>query len=211
MTDSVFTSVQVQFVEYLRSWWKDLGGKRNFHNGKGRTYDCIMIFSYYTVLRDVVTFSEIETLYKELFLPSFKTLVFVDANRKVYRRLLHFAFSKAARKCSRWHEYKMIVEPYRDGEPVRYRFMSCPVAEFAREHDLLHILPALCNIDYYAIAVMHARLVRTTTLSKATAVTMQLWETEIHISRSILNIGMRTADYGTSGSILCLTLFLYRR
>lgn len=59
-------------------------------------------------------------------------MAFVDANRKVYRRLLHFAFSKVSRKCSRWHDYEMIVEPYRDGEPVRYRFISCPVAEFAR-------------------------------------------------------------------------------
>ncbi len=38
------------------------------------------------------------------------------------------------------------------------------MAEFARDHGLLDILPALCNADYDGMECLHARLVRTTTL-----------------------------------------------
>jgi len=33
--ENVWTRVQLQYVEYLKDWRKDLGGKKNFHNGKG--------------------------------------------------------------------------------------------------------------------------------------------------------------------------------
>lgn len=35
--ENVWTRVQLQYVEYLKDWRKDLGGKKNFHNGKGGT------------------------------------------------------------------------------------------------------------------------------------------------------------------------------
>lgn len=33
--EEVWTKVQKQYVEYLKDWRTDLGGKKNFHNGKG--------------------------------------------------------------------------------------------------------------------------------------------------------------------------------
>ena len=47
--ERVWTKVQLKYVEYLKSWRTDLGGKKNFHNGKGGTYDCIAIMTYYSV------------------------------------------------------------------------------------------------------------------------------------------------------------------
>ena len=38
--------VQQQYVTFLRDWRTDLGGSKNFHNGKGGTYDCIALMSY---------------------------------------------------------------------------------------------------------------------------------------------------------------------
>ena len=77
---------------------------------------------------------------------------------------MHLAFRKAKKRCDKWKDYDMRLEPYRKGEPLRYRFVTCPTAEFARLHGLLDILPALCNSDYAAMEQIHARLVRTTTL-----------------------------------------------
>lgn len=162
--EEVFTAVQRQFVDWLKDFRTDLGGKRNFHNGVGGTYDNIMTLAYYAVCRDVTSFAEIEELYGEVFLPSFRKLGFVDVNKKIFKRLMYRAFQSAKRRCDKWHDYEMEVEPYKDGEPIRYRFTACPVAQFARDHDLLDILPALCNVDYAAMEVVHARLVRTTTL-----------------------------------------------
>ena len=39
--------VQLKYAEFLSDWRTDLGGKKNFHNGAGGTYDCIAIMSYY--------------------------------------------------------------------------------------------------------------------------------------------------------------------
>jgi hypothetical protein len=162
--EEVFSAVQAQFVDWLGDFRRDLGGKRNFHNGTGGTYDNIMVLAYYVVCRDVTSFAEIEELYGGIFLESFARLRFVDCNRRLFKRLMYRAFLSAKARCDKWHDYEMVVEPYEEGEPIRYRFTACPVAEFAREHDLLDILPALCNVDYAAMELIRARLVRTTTL-----------------------------------------------
>ena len=47
--ETVWEKVQRQYVVFLSDWRTDLGGKKNFHNGVGGTYDCIAITSYYVV------------------------------------------------------------------------------------------------------------------------------------------------------------------
>ena len=49
--------------------------------------------------------------------------------------------------------------------PIYYEFTHCPVAEFARKHDLLEAMPTLCNPDYEGMELLHAKLVRKTTCS----------------------------------------------
>ena len=58
--EMIWEKVQRQYVDFLSDWRKDLGGKRNFHNGAGGTYDCIAIMSYYVVCKPVTSFREIE-------------------------------------------------------------------------------------------------------------------------------------------------------
>ena len=48
--EAVWERVQRQYVDYLDDWRTDLGGKKNFHNDAGGTYDCIAITSYYTAV-----------------------------------------------------------------------------------------------------------------------------------------------------------------
>ena len=31
---------------------------------------------------------------------------------------------------------------------ARYHFLQCPIAEFAKKYNLMHILPLFCNADY---------------------------------------------------------------
>ena len=161
--ENVWERVQRQYVEFLSDWRTDLGGKKNFHNGAGGTYDCIALMAYYTVCREAASLAEIEEMEGELFLPAFRKLKFVDVNKPLFRRLLHFAFQNARRRCDVWGDYKMHVAPFEKGQPIRYEFTACPVAEFAKQHDLLEVMPALCNPDYAGMELIHARLVRTTT------------------------------------------------
>ena len=39
--EAVWERVQLRYAELLADWRTDLGGKKNFHNGAGGTYDCI--------------------------------------------------------------------------------------------------------------------------------------------------------------------------
>lgn len=57
--DSVFNAVDKKYAEFLKDFRTDLGGKKNFHNGLGSTYDCIAVFSYYTVCRDYICIEEL--------------------------------------------------------------------------------------------------------------------------------------------------------
>ncbi len=163
--DDIFTKVQLQFVDYLKNYRTDLGGKKNMHNGVAGTYDCIAIFSYYVVCKDVTSFEEIEQIGTNLMEGSFGKLKFVDLNKKIFRKLMYFAFCEAKKRCDEWKDFDMVLEPYSDTGPLRYHFTKCPVAEFAKDHDLLDILPALCNCDYVGMEQLHARLVRTETLA----------------------------------------------
>ncbi len=160
----VWERVQRQYVEFLSDWQTDLGGSKNFHNGTGGTYDCIAIMSYYAVCRDVVSFREIEEIEENLILPAFRKLSkFVDCNKPFFKKLMHRAFRNAEKQCAKWHDYEMHVAPYDPDKPIYYEFTACPVAEFAKQHDLLEVMPALCNPDYTAMELLHAKLVRKTT------------------------------------------------
>ena len=161
--DAVWERVQKKYVEFISDWRTDLGGKNNFHNGPGGNYDCVALMAYYVVCRDVTSLAEIEEMEGELFLPSFRKLKFVDCNKPIFKRLMHFAFTNAKKRCDKWGDFKMNVAPFDKDKPIYYEFTECPTAEFAKAHGLLEVMPALCNPDFAAMELIHARLVRTTT------------------------------------------------
>ena len=152
--ETIWEQVQLKYAEFLSDWRTDLGGEKNFHNGAGGTYDCIAIMSYYAVCRSVTSFREIEEIEENLILPSFRKLKFVDCNKP---------FQRAKKACDQWHDYEMSVAPLEKGKPIYYEFTACPAAEFAKKHGLTEIMPALCNVDYVSMELIHARLIRTST------------------------------------------------
>ena len=163
--EAVWEQIQRQYVAFLADWRTDLGGKKNFHNGRGGTYDCIALMAYYVVCRDVTSLAEIEKMEGSLFLPAFRKLRFVNVNHPFFKKLLHRAFLNAKRRCDKWGDYDMHVAPYRKDQPIYYEFTACPTAEFAKKHGLLEVMPALCNPDFEGMEFLHAKLVRKTTCS----------------------------------------------
>lgn len=162
--DAVWERVQRQYADFLADCRIDLGGKKNFHNGAGGNYDCIALMAYYVVCRAVTSLDEIEEMESNLFLPSFRILSrFVDCNKPLFKRLMYRAFRRAKRQCDKWGDYKMQLAPYDKDKPLAYAFTVCPAASFAAAHGLTEIMPALCNPDYTAMELIHAKLVRTTT------------------------------------------------
>ena len=163
--EAVWERVQLQYVDFLKDWRTDLGGKKNFHNGKGGTYDCIALMAYYVVCKEVTTLSEIEEMEGNLFLTAFRKLKFVNANRPFNKKLLYRAFVNAKKQCDTWGDFEMHIAPFEKDQPIYYEFTACPTAEFAKKHDLLEVMPALCNPDFEAMELIQARLVRKTTCS----------------------------------------------
>ena len=161
--ETVWEKVQLQYVDSLSGWRTDLGGKKNFHNGSGGTYDCIALMAYYVVCKAVTSFQEIEEMEENLILPAFRKLWFVDCNKPFWRKRMYKAFTRAKSGCDKWHDYEMAVSPYEKGKPIYYDFTACPAAEFAKKHGLTDIMPALCNVDFASMELIHARLVRKTT------------------------------------------------
>ena len=134
--EAVWEKVQRQYVAFLSDWRTDLGGKKDFHNGAGGTYDCIAILSYYAACRTVTSFREIEEMEENLILPSFRKLKFVDCNKPFFRKLMYKAFTRAKSLCDQWHDYEMDVAPFVPDKPIYYEFTACPAAEFANCADL---------------------------------------------------------------------------
>ena len=113
---------------------------------------------------DVNGFREIEEIEENLILPSFRKLSrFVDCNKPFFKKLMYKAFCTAKKRCDEWHDYEMAVAPFDKDKPIYYEFTACPAAEFAIRHGLTDIMPALCNVDYASMELIHAKLVRTTT------------------------------------------------
>lgn len=161
--ESVWERVQRQYVDFLSDLRTDLGGKKNFHNGRGGNYDCIALMAYYVVCKEVTSLAEIEEMEGNLFLPAFRKLKFVDANKPFVKKLLYLSFQNAKKQCDKWGDFKMNLAPFDKNKPIYYEFTECPTAEFAKKHGLLEVMPALCNPDFEGMELIHARLVRKTT------------------------------------------------
>ena len=64
--------------------------------------------------------------------------------------------------------FHTVTEPYDwENRAARYCFTQCPNAEFAKKHNLLHVLPLFCNSDYWAIRQLHGTLIRCGTCGNA--------------------------------------------
>lgn len=120
--ESVWERVQLQYAAFLSDWRTDLGGSKNFHNGKGGNYDCIALMAYYVVCREVTSLAEIEEMEGNLFLGAFRKMKFVDCNKPFFKKLMYKAFGNAKRQCDKWGDFKMNLAPFDLEKPRYYEF-----------------------------------------------------------------------------------------
>lgn len=151
--EEIWQQIQQQYVDYLKKWRTDLGGKRNYHNAQGGTYDSIAMMCYWVVCKEKTDIKEVEEMMNSQFLPSFSKLSFVDINKPFWKKILYYSFKVAAKKCSKWPDYDMRVAPYKKDEPIYYEFKTCPISDFARELSLQEVMLQ------YVIQIMLAWLI----------------------------------------------------
>ena len=89
-------------------------------------------------------------------------------NRRWVQGLVNRMYGSYIRKCGKgdWaNTWTMEVNPYGHKEGLSWRFTSCPVAEFARAHDLLPWTQYLCQMDHRMAEAAGCRLIRQHTLA----------------------------------------------
>ena len=149
-------------------WLKDLpeyGGKKNGH--AKAIYGGLLIFALYVSLPDRPPVTELQGFVQNLFMSSFTALGrIINLNRSadmwLTDRIFRISGNRDRRDILSWPAGFVNVDiPYdRQHHAAGYCFTQCPNAEFAKAHGLLHVLPLLCNSDFFGISEIHGQLIR---------------------------------------------------
>ena len=161
--EAVWERVQRQYAEFLSDWRTDLGGKRNFHNGVGGTYDCIAIHELPHSLQSCHILPRDRGDGGKPDPADLLQAAVCGLQQAVLEEADVQSVCAGETGCDKWHDYEMTVAPYEADKPIYYEFTSCPAAEFAIRHGLTghHARPV--QLDFASMELLHARLVRTTT------------------------------------------------
>ena len=160
----IWKQTQQNYLDYLEEL-PDYGGAKNGH--AAAIYGGFLIFSLYTALPDQPEISELQGFVQNLFMGAFTKLGKVfDLNRNFDMALIDRIFRRSGngdrRDILKYPDGFINVDaPYdREHHAARYSFTQCPTAEFAKKHGLLHVLPLMCNSDFFAISEIHGQLIR---------------------------------------------------
>ena len=160
----IWRQTQKNYRSYLPDL-PDYGGSKNGH--AKAIYGGLLIFALYPALPDRPPISELQDFVQNLFMGSFTKLGKIfDLNRPSNMRLIDIVFRKSGNRdrkdILRYPDGFVNVDaPYDKGNhAARYCFTQCPNAEFAKKHGLLHVLPLLCNSDFFGIGEIHGQLIR---------------------------------------------------
>ncbi len=160
----IWKQTEKNFISFYEEL-PDYGGKKNGH--AIAIYGGVLVFALYQSLPDHPPIEEIQGFIQNLFMEPFVKLGKVfNLNRKSHMWLIDRVFGKVGvrdrKDILKYPDGFINVSiPYdRQHQVSRYAFTQCPNAEFAKKHDLLHILPLLCNCDYFGIEQIHGKLIR---------------------------------------------------
>ena len=160
---AIWKQVEKNYTENLKDL-PDIGRKNGYAQA---VYGGMLIFALYPALPDQPPISELEGFVQNLFMGQFTKLGKIfNLNRSSNMWLIDKVFQKVGRRdrkdAETWPDgFINVNEPYdKEHHAARYHFTQCPNAEFAKKHNMLHILPLLCNSDFFGISEIHGQLIR---------------------------------------------------
>ena len=161
---SIWQQVVENYNGYLTEL-PDYGGKKNGH--ATAIYGGLLIFALYPALPDQPPIAELNEFVQNLFMEPFTKLGKVfNLNRSADMWLIDKVFQRVGKRDQRdiekWPDgFVNVSEPYdKEHHASRYSFTQCPNAEMAKKLGLLHVLPLLCNSDFFGISEIHGQLIR---------------------------------------------------
>ncbi|MBR6960485.1 MAG: L-2-amino-thiazoline-4-carboxylic acid hydrolase [Clostridiales bacterium] len=162
--DQIWADTVEKYNNYLNDL-PDYGGKKNGH--AMAIYGGLLIFALYPVLPDQPPIEDLQGFVSNMFMGSFTSLGKIfDLNRSFDMWLIDKVFRRSGNRDrkdlgSYPAGFINVDEPYdKVHHAARYHFTQCPNAEFAKSHGLLHVLPLMCNCDYFGIGEIHGQLIR---------------------------------------------------
>ena len=168
---SIWEGVAQNYGTYLAEA-PEYGGKKNGH--ARAIYGALLVFALYAALPDSPPVSELQDFVQNMFMGPFVALGKVfDLNRApcmwLIDKVFHSTGDRYRRDIVTWPSgFVNVSEPYdREHHASRYHFTQCPVAEFAKAHGLTHVLPLMCNSDFFGIEQIGGQLIRRGTCGNA--------------------------------------------
>lgn len=162
--DVIWKKTVEQYNAYLPDL-PDYGGKKNGH--AMAIYGGLLIFAMYPCLPDQPPISELQDFVSNMFMGAFVKFGKVfDLNRPSNMKLINKIFKNSGdgdrRDIVKYPAgFINVEEPYdSENNIARYHFTQCPNAEFAKKHGLIHVLPLMCNSDFFGIEQIHGTLIR---------------------------------------------------
>ena len=162
--DRIWQQTQENYRGYLADL-PDYGGSKNGH--AKAIYGGLLIFALYPALPDQPPISELQDFVQNLFMGPFTKLgKMFDLNRPAHMWLIDKVFRRSGNRDRRDIRrypagFVNVDAPYnKEHHAARYSFTQCPNAEFTKKHGLLHVLPLLCNSDFFGISEIHGTLIR---------------------------------------------------
>lgn len=160
----IWKGVEEQYNAYLLEL-PDYGGKKNGH--AMAIYGGLLIFSMYPLLPDQPSISELQEFVQNLFMGSFTKLGKIfNLNRSfdiwMIDKIFRMSGNGERKDAIKYPDgFINVDKPYdKEHHVARYSFTQCPNAEFAKKHNLHHVLPLLCNSDFFGIEQLHGTLIR---------------------------------------------------
>lgn len=163
-TELIWDKTMAKYRDYLKES-PDYGGTKNGHAMS--IYGSMLVFAMIESLPDQPQMDELQRFTQDLFMEPFVKLGKIfDLDRARDIALIDKVFRKVAKRdnkdSTKWPcGFHTVYDGFDKAKgTTSYHFNQCPVAEFAKKHDLLHYLPLMCNCDFYGIEQIHGQLIR---------------------------------------------------
>lgn len=150
-----------------------IGGKRNIlsHN----LYQALVLFAYYEATGRDLSVDEMDAAIDQAFCESHRYLGrFINFNKlgKPVIWLLYKWIESIKKKSDKYRGNKwnntwgIEVNPNKHKKGVAMTLVGCPIADFAKEHGYLDIMPVLCKTDHTTVEMLHGKLIRHHTVAE---------------------------------------------
>ena len=151
-----------------------IGGRKN---PMSKNMDMALpFFALYEASGRTLTEESVEEMLDQIMIAQYRKLGrWIDMNkldRPWFRRLMYFLAQKVADKLNAhkgkdWNNtWGIQINPEGHDHGLAMTLVGCPLADFAKSHGYLEILPWLCRSDIKAADALHVRLIRHHTVAE---------------------------------------------